>query len=153
MEESENLITLQGKLQLEEELHRLLTIELPALEASLSSAGDEAQISAEKEQKVFTENRVSSIQGKLKNAAVVDPAKINSDSVVFGSTVILENENRETLTLKIVGVDEANIRKDKISVRSHLAKLLMGKKNNDVVELNTPKGQMKYTVVELKFGD
>jgi transcription elongation factor GreA len=158
MANSEDLITTQGKALLEIELKRLTEIEVPRLEAEFSSLANEADPTlkstgeaAVRDQKLFLESRISEVSRKISQSSITDPKSILSDSVVFGATVILENVDREALTLKIVGVDEANIRKDKISVESRLAKVLLGKKLKDVVELDMPQGKIKYTIVELKF--
>ena len=152
-------MTPAGKLALEEELKRLKTIERPRIVEAIAEArahGDlkeNAEYHAAKEQQSFTEGRIMEIEGKLGLADVIDPAALNQDGrVVFGVTVEIENlDTEERRAYQIVGDDEADFKLNKISFNSPIAKGLMGKREGDEVKIITPKGEVEYEIVAVRY--
>jgi transcription elongation factor GreA len=151
-------MTAEGKRLLEEEVKHLTQVERPIIVAAIEHArsmgdlSENADYSAAKERQGFIEGRIQEINAKFARAQVIDPTTIKSDKIVFGATVVLsEEESGNNITYKIVGVDEADIKKNKISITSPLARSLIGKKEGDEVEVNAPKGKINYSVVEIKY--
>lgn len=151
-------MTVKGKAMLEEELKNLLQVERPSVIKAIEEArghgdlSENADYDAAKERQGFVEARISEIQGKLATSETVDPAAIESDRIVFGASVTLEDQDtEETVSYMIVGEDEADVKKGKISVFSPLARSLIGKKQGDIVELKSPKGEKEYEVVKFHF--
>jgi len=98
------------------------------------------------------EGRIAEIQGKLAGVEAIDPATIKSDRIVFGATVeIQDTESDEKATYQIVGVDEADVKKGMISIISPLARAMIGKKQGDLVTVQSPKGDKEYEVISFKF--
>ncbi|NDF14691.1 transcription elongation factor GreA [bacterium] len=151
-------MTVEGKKLLDEELKNLIQVERPKIIAaieharSLGDLSENADYSAAKERQGFIEGRIQEINGKIARAQVIDPTSIQSEKVVFGATVELEEEESgNAITYKIVGQDEADIKKNKISITSPLARSLIGKKEGDEVEVNAPKGKILYSVVKIRY--
>lgn len=146
-------VTVEGKRLLEEELKRLLSVERPAVINAIEVArahGDlkeNAEYAAAKERQSFIEGRIQYINSVVAGAQVIDPSKLNFPHVVFGATVKLEDtDNGQEVTYTIVGVDESDISKNKISIASPLARALISKKTGDEVKLTTPRGTSTYEV-------
>ncbi len=151
-------MTLEGKKALDEELKRLLTVERPAVVKAIEIArghgdlSENADYSAAKERQGFIEGRIQEINGKLARAQIIDPKTIKSDKVLFGATVELEEqESGKDVRYKIVGIDEADIKVNKISVNSPLARALIGKKSGDEVTFQAPKGTVKYDIINVSY--
>jgi transcription elongation factor GreA len=150
-------MTLEGKRLLEEEVKFLTTVERPKIIAAIDHArsmgdlSENADYSAAKERQSFIEGRIQEINGKFARAQIIDPSIIQSDKVVFGAHVKLEDEDGNSIHYQIVGVDEADIKKNKIGITAPLARSLIGKKEGDEVEVIAPKGNIAYTVVEIKY--
>jgi transcription elongation factor GreA len=158
MSEEKVPMTVEGKRLLEEELKHLTQVERPKIIAaieharSLGDLSENADYSAAKERQGFIEGRIQEINGKIARAQVIDPSTIQTDKVVFGATVALEEEDSgNSITYKIVGQDEADIKKNKISITSPLARSLIGKKEGEEVEVNAPKGKINYSVVKIRY--
>jgi len=153
-------MTVNGERLLKTELHRLKTVDRPAVIRALSdtrSHGDlseNADYDAAKERQGFLEGRISEIESKLANAQVIDPAAIDADGrVVFGAFVELrEAENDDTVTYQIVGDDEADIKHGKISVSSPIARALIGKSEGDTAEVQAPGGAREFEVLAVRYG-
>ncbi len=151
-------MTLNGKRKLEEELKHLLSVERPAVVKAIEIArghgdlSENADYSAAKERQGFIEGRIQEINGKLAMAEVIDIATIKTDSIVFGATVVLrEQESGKKLTYQIVGVDEADIKTGKVGIASPIARALVGKRSGDEVTVNAPKGEVYYEVLEVSY--
>lgn len=151
-------MTVEGEKALREELAHLKGVERPRISAAIAEArelGDlkeNAEYHAAREQQSFAEGRINEIEGKLSNAQVIDITSIGkTGKVLFGVTVVLINldDDRE-MTYKIVGDDEADIKVNKISVNSPIARALIGKEEGDVVVVNTPSGSVEYEIDEVK---
>ncbi len=151
-------MTVAGKRQLEEELKQLMSVERPSVIKAIEVArghgdlSENADYSAAKERQSFIEGRIQEINGKLAAAQVIDPSTIKSDKVVFGATVELEDVDAEkSVTYKIVGVDEADIKNGKVGITSPIARALIGHKEGDEVTVNAPKGKIVYNIVEVRY--
>ena len=147
-------MTIEGGERLREELVNLKNVVRPAISKAIGEArehGDlreNAEYHAAKERQGFTEARIRDIEGKLGDAQVIDVTRIKpTGKVVFGATVTLfDLETDAEVSYKIVGEDEADIKDDKISVMSPLARALIGKAEGDEVRVNTPAGQHEYEI-------
>src|SRR4051812_23073525 len=158
MAEEKYPMTVEGKRKLDEELKQLMTVERPSVIKAIEIArghGDlkeNADYSAAKERQGFIEGRIQDINGKLARAQVIDPSTIKSEKVVFGATVIVEDqESGKKQTYQIVGVDEADIKNGKIGITSPIARALIGKSEGDEVVVHAPKGEIRYDVIEIQY--
>ena len=151
-------MTVEGEKLLREELLELKTIIRPQISEAIKEAREKgdlkenAEYHAAREQQSFAEGRIKDIEGKLSNAQVIDITRMPvSDKVIFGTTVIVADENNNEITYKIVGEDEADLKKDKISVTSPISRALVGKSEGDEVTIKTPSGNIIYEIVEVKY--
>jgi transcription elongation factor GreA len=152
-------MTKKGHDALQAELQHLKTVERPRISAAIAEArahGDlkeNAEYHAAREQQGFVEGRIQDIEGKLSNAQVIDvTAMPRTGKVIFGVTVDIVNvDTDETKTYQIVGDDEADIKNNKISVNSPIARGLIGKEEGDVVGIQTPAGVVEYEIVEVRY--
>ena len=150
-------MTMEGAEALREELQRLKLEARPRVVKAIAEArehGDlkeNAEYHAAKEEQGFIEGRIQEIEGKLSNAQVIDVTKIApSGKVIFGTTVkVIDLEKDESRTYKIVGDDEADLKKNKVSVSSPIARALIGKKEGDVVVVQAPSGAIEYEIEEV----
>ncbi len=152
-------LTVVGADKLREELTELKAVVRPRIVAAISEArahGDlkeNAEYHAAKEQQSFTEGRISDIEGKLSNAQIIDVTAIDAGGkVIFGATVEIENINTEEVVIyQIVGVDEADIKENRISVSSPIARALIGKEVEDVVTVKAPGGDIEYEILSIQY--
>jgi len=152
-------ITEEGLKKMKDELHFLKTKERPSISNQIAEARDKGDLSenaeydAARERQGFIEGRIAELEAKLSNAQIIDPTKLDADGrVVFGATVELEDvESGHTVTYQIVGEDEANIRKGKISVSSPIARALIGKYEGDTVEVQAPAGVRAYEILAVRY--
>lgn len=152
-------ITLHGAELLRQELHRLKTVERPAVIAAIAEArshgdlSENAEYDAAKERQGFIEGRIAEVEGKLGNAQIIDPASLDVDGrVVFAATVEMEDvEQGKSVTYQIVGDDEADLKVGKISLNSPVARALIGKYAGDVVEVQTPGGIREYEILDVRY--
>jgi transcription elongation factor GreA len=150
-------MTVEGESRLRQELDHLKKVDRPRVVAAIAEArahGDlkeNAEYHAAKEQQGFIEGRIAEIEGKLSDAQVIDITKINNTGkVLFGVTVKLYDiDKEEERTYKIVGDDEADIKEQKISVNSPIARGLIGKCVGDEVSVDTPGGGVNYEILEV----
>ena len=151
-------MTVEGAEKLRKELDNLKKVERPRIVAAIAEArehGDlkeNAEYHAAREQQSFAEGRIQEIEGKLGNAQIIDVTKMPAgDKVIFGSTVnIINLDNDETLTYKIVGDDESDVKSNKISYQSPIARALIGKEIGDIVVVRTPSGDVEYEIDDVK---
>ncbi len=147
-------MTLEGSERLREELSHLKSVLRPQIIKAIATArehGDlkeNAEYHAAKEQQSFAEGRIKEIEGKLADAQIIDVTKIkHTGKVVFGSTVTLvEVESGGEKRYKIVGEDEADLKQNKISVMSPIARALVGKSEGDTVAVKAPNGSIEYEI-------
>ena len=152
-------ITIKGLNKLKEELIYLKEKKRPEIVAAIAEArshGDlkeNAEYHAAKEQQSHNEGRVQEINDIIARANVIDVTKLSNDGkIIFGSTVYLENlDTREKLEYKIVGKDEADLKKKIIYYKSPIGKGLIGKIKNDLVEINTPAGLKNFEIKDVKY--
>lgn len=151
-------MTVQGARALEEELLFLSKTERPRLSQAIGEArelGDlkeNAEYHAAREEQGMVEARIRDIEGRLQNSVVIDVTTIaHTGKVIFGTTVDLENtETGEQVTYQIVGEDEADIKKGKLSASAPIARAIIGKEEGDTVVVKTPSGTVEYEIVEVK---
>ena len=152
-------ITLRGAELLREELKRLKTVERPSVVAAIAEArshgdlSENAEYDAAKERQGFIEGRIAEVERKLANAQIIDPAALDADGrVVFGATVDLEDmDSGQKVSYQIVGDDEADLKQNKISLNSPVARSLIGKFAGDVVEVQTPGGRREYEILDVRY--
>jgi transcription elongation factor GreA len=153
-------MTIEGAARLKAELHRLKTVERPAVIQALAEArshgdlSENADYDAAKERQGFIEGRISDLESKLAHAQVINPADLDAEGrVVFGATVEVEDlDSGERSTYQIVGDDEADIKESKISVNSPIARALIGKSEGDTAEVQAPGGLRSYEIVAVRYG-
>ena len=151
-------MTVEGEKALRDELQRLKTVDRPRVIAAIAEArehGDlkeNAEYHAAREQQGFIEGRIQDIEGKLSNAQVIDIKTIpHSGKVLFGTTVrIINTDTEEEVEYKIVGDDEADIKQNRISVSSPIARALIGKEEGDVVLVKIPSGSVEFEIDEVR---
>jgi transcription elongation factor GreA len=152
-------VTPEGQKVLQEELDFLKKVERPRIIEAIKTArelGDlkeNAEYHEAKREQSHIEGRIQYLEGTLSNCQVIDVTKLNATGrVVFGCTVTIMNlSNEEEVTYKLVGEDEADIRKNKLSVSSPIAHALIGKEEGDEVTVQTPSGLLKYEIIEVKY--
>ena len=152
-------ITVSGLEKLKEELIFLKEKKRPEIVAAIAEArshGDlkeNAEYHAAKEQQSHNEGRVQEIEDLIARANVIDITKINNNGkVIFGSTVYLQNlDTNEKTEYKLVGKDEADLKKKLIFFQSPIGKGLIGKNKNDLVEILTPAGIKNFEIIDVKY--
>ncbi|GAB2198681.1 transcription elongation factor GreA [Sessilibacter sp. MAH4] len=152
-------MTVEGAKALEVELEQLKKVDRPRIVAAIAEArehGDlkeNAEYHAAREQQGFCEGRIQEIEAKLSNAQIIDISKLPaSDKVIFGVTVdIINTDNDAVTTYKIVGDDEADVKANKISVNSPIARGLIGKEVGDIVAIRTPGGVVEYEIEDVRY--
>ena len=152
-------ITVNGLKSLKTELENLKNIQRPKVVEAISEArshGDlkeNAEYHAAKEDQSHNEGRINEINDIIARANVIDVTKINNDGkIIFGSTVFLENlDNGEKINYKIVGKDEADLKKKLIYFMSPIGKGIIGKNKGDLVEINTPAGTKNFEIKDVKY--
>lgn len=151
-------ITKEGFEDLQTELKDLISKQRPKIIEDISEArahGDlkeNAEYHAAKEKQGWIETRIQHINYLIANSEIVDIKTISSDQIRFGATVTYENiETEEQTTWKIVGEEEADFKLKKISIKSPIAKALLGKEEGDDVLINVPKGKIEVEITEVKY--
>lgn len=149
-------ITTEGFAALKKELERLKTVERPenikAIEVARAHGdlSENAEYHAAKERQSFLEGRIGEISYKIGNAKVIDPASVPKDVVRFASRVLVENlDSEQEVEYMIVGPDEADIKKGKISVSSPLGSSLIGKQPGDEAIVQAPGGKRVYEIIDI----
>ncbi len=151
-------MTVKGEKAMRDELEHLKKEVRPKIVQAIAEArehGDlkeNAEYHAAREQQGFCEGRVQEIEAKLSNAQVIDISTLPvTGKIIFGVTVDLINvETDEEITYKIVGEDESDIKNNKISVTSPIARALIGKEEGDVAVVNAPGGEIEYEIDKVK---
>ena len=151
-------MTEAGYKNLQDELKKLVNKERPAIIAAITEArghgdlSENAEYQYAKEQQSLIESKISELENTIAQAEIIDILKLSGKEIKFGATVkIKDNETGEQSTYQIVGEYESDIENKKISINSPMARGLIGKSKNDVVEINSPKGIKLYTVISVKF--
>jgi transcription elongation factor GreA len=149
-------ITREGYESLKLELQNLKTIDRPQVIKAIEEArahgdlSENAEYDAAKERQAFIENRVNELTYKLGNADIIDSQNLPKDRAVFASRVFLENvDTGEGVEYQLVGPDESDIGKGRISVASPLGKAIIGRQPGDEIVLQAPGGKRIYELVEI----
>ena len=151
-------MTLRGAERLRVELKQLKSEARPNVIKAIAEArahgdlSENAEYHAAREQQSFIEGRINDIENRLSNSEVIDVTKLTaSGRVVFGSTIELEDQDRNKVVYQLVGDDEANIKQGLLSVSSPIARALIGKSEGDVVDVTVPGGTRSYEIVSVKY--
>jgi len=151
-------MTIEGEKALQDELQQLKSVDRPRIIKAIAEArehGDlkeNAEYHAAREQQSFAEGRIAEIEGKLSHAQVIDIKTLpRTGKVIFGTTVTLFNiETNEETRYRIVGEDEADIKSQRISVTSPIARAIMGKEEGEEVAVKTPGGTVEYEISQVQ---
>lgn len=151
-------MTARGFSRLQEELKHLKTVERIAVIKAISEAralgdlSENAEYHAARERQGFIEGRIAELEAKLSLAEIIDVAKLSGNTVRFGASVkLIDEETEEQSVYQIVGVDEADIKEGLLSISAPLARSLIGKKAGDSVEVHTPGGSRTYEIISVEF--
>jgi transcription elongation factor GreA len=151
-------MTGEGFQALHAELKTLKSEERPAVIAAISEArshgdlSENAEYHAAKDRQSFIEGRIAELEDKLARADVIDTSKLQGKTVKFGATVkVTDEDTGETFTYKIVGEDEANVAKKKISISSPIARAMIGKEKGDTAEVSAPSGAKSFEIVSVDW--
>ena len=153
------IMTKKGNDALREELKLLKSVERGKIIKAIAKArefGDlkeNAEYHAAKEKQSFIEGRINEVESRLSNAEIIDIRLLDvKDKVVFGSTIELENISVSTIVkYRIVGEDEANVEDGMISYKAPIARAIIGKNLNDVIEFDSAKGQEIYKIQKIEY--
>ena len=152
-------MTTQGHQALQAELKRRTHEDRPRIVNDISEArahgdlSENAEYHAAKEQQSLNEGRISELEDVLGRAEVIDVAKMSGDTIKFGATVqLVDEDTEEEKRYQIVGDQEADVSAGKISISSPIARALIGKEEGDSVEVAAPGGARSYEVVEIRYG-
>ena len=151
-------MTVEGAKRLKAELHRLKTVDRPAVIAAIAEArshgdlSENADYDAAKERQGFIEGRSRDIESILAQADIIDPAKLSGSKVVFGATVKLTDvDSGDEVTYTVVGDHEADIRAGRIAISAPLARAMIGRERGESVSLKTGKGTREYEISDVRF--
>lgn len=151
-------ITATGYAKMEAELKHLKAVERPAVIQAISEArahgdlSENAEYHAAKEKQSFIEGRIAELESKVSRAEVIDIKSLQSDTIKFGATVkVLDEDSEEEHTYQIVSEYEADLKAGLISLTAPIARALIGKKKGDMVEVHTPKGVKSYEVLSVSY--
>jgi transcription elongation factor GreA len=149
-------MTRRGHERLKAEMERLKSVERPAISKAIGEArahgdlSENAEYHAAREKQGMIEARIKDLEGKLATAEVIDPPT-SGDRITFGSTVRLEDEEGKAIAYWIVGSEEAEPPRGRISVLAPLARTLIGKKVGDTVTAQLPAGKKTFDILEANF--
>ena len=151
-------MTANGYDNLQKELKKLLNEERPNIIEAIAEArshgdlSENAEYQYAKEHQSLIEGKIADLESAVSRAEVIDVKSLEGDDIKFGATVEIEDDDTgESVTYQIVGEYESDIKNNKLSVNSPLAKGLINKVIDDVVEINSPKGQKSYTIKSVKY--
>jgi len=150
-------ITHQGAKKMEEELKQLKHMRPEVIQAIATAReqgdlSENAEYHAAREKQGFIEGRIAELENKISRADIIDFANLNNDTITFGATVeLLDEDTNEKKSFSIVGEYESDISKGLISNVSPLAEELIGKRVGDIVEVTTPKGLVSYEILSIKY--
>ena len=151
-------MTIEGYRSLEAELQRLKSEERPRIIHAIAEArahgdlSENAEYHAAKEAQGLNEARVADLEDRISRAVIVDTSKLSGDTVKFGATVTLVDEDTdEKVKYQIVGDFEASVKDGKVSISSPIARALIGKAKGDTAEVTTPRGARSYEVLKIEW--
>ncbi len=149
-------VTEEGLKKLKEELDYLMNVERPAMSKLIAEARDKGDLAenaeyiAAKEAQGMLEMKISKLQDMLVNTRIIDESKIDTSKIQILNKVKIKNKlNNKIMEYTIVSESEANLKKNKISFNTPIAKGLIGKKVGDIVEINVPSGVIPYEIIEI----
>lgn len=151
-------ITSDGYARLKDELDHLKQVQRPAVIEAIAEArghgdlSENAEYDAAKDRQGYIEGRIRELETKIATSEVIDISRLSGDRVTFGATVrLLDGVSDAEVTYQIVGVDEADLAKGRISVRSPMARALIGRRPGDEVTLVAPGGKREFEILEVGF--
>ncbi|MDJ0609594.1 MAG: transcription elongation factor GreA [Kiloniellales bacterium] len=151
-------MTAQGWASLEEELKHLKSVARPEVIRAIAEAREHGDLSenaeyhAARERQSFIEGRVAELEDKMARAEVIDIATLSGDTVKFGATVTLVDEDTdEKIRYQLVGELEADVKGGRLAITAPLARAIIGKQVGDSVEVNTPKGEKSYEILKVAY--
>lgn len=151
-------LTEQGLNKLKKELDKLVNVDRPNISKQIAEARDKGDLSenaeydAAKEAQGLLEMRISKLQETIRNARVIDPTQIDTETVQILNIVKLKNlNNNSEMEYTIVSESEANLKEKKISVNTPIAKGILGKKVGDVVEVQVPNGKVSFEIINISI--
>lgn len=151
-------MTAGGYQKIQDEIKQLKSVERPAVIKMIAEAREHGDLSenaeyhAAKERQSFIEGRMLELEDMISRAEVIDASKLSGDSVKFGASVtVVDEDTEEERTYQIVGDMEADLKQGRISISSPIARALIGKKVGDTVEVATPGGGRSYEILAIKF--
>lgn len=151
-------VTAAGYAALNDELKDLKSNQRPEVIRAIAEAREHGDLSenaeyhSARERQSFIEGRIKELEGLISRADVIDPTKLSGDTIKFGATITVADEDTdEEASYQIVGETEADIAKGKLNIRSPLARALIGKEAGDSVEVMTPGGGKSYEILSVKF--
>ena len=149
-------MTTAGYGALKKQVRQLKEVERPDVIRAIQEArahGDiteNAEFEAAKERQAFVEGKIGELEHKIAYAEVIDPSTVNTDRVMFGCTVVLENlSTGEEVRYQLVGSDESDVRQGRISISSPLGRAMIGKEVGDRVVVRAPAGERRYELIEI----
>lgn len=153
-----NYMTEEGYNKILEEIHYMETVKRPEISAQIAEARDKGDLSenaeydAAKEAQGIMEAKLSQLKGLVANARLIDPSKVQTDTVQILNKVTIKNTaNKAVMTYTLVSESESNLKEGKIAVNTPIAQGLMGKKVGDVAEIKVPSGVMSFEIVEISI--
>lgn len=152
-------MTAPGLASLEEELRNLKAQERPAIIRAIAEArshgdlSENAEYHAARERQSFVEGRIAELEEIISAAEVIDPATLSGDTVKFGATIhLIDEDTEQEVCYQIVGMHEADIKQSRLSVTSPLAKALIAKRVGDTVAVPAPGGDRSYEILKITYG-
>ena len=151
-------MTSEGYSKLQDELKKLTSEDRPNIIAAIAEArghgdlSENAEYQYAKEQQSLIEGRISDLESTISRAEVIDIKSMTGEDIKFGATIEIEDDDTGTIhNYQIVGEYESDIENKKLSIISPLARGLIGKSKDDIVEINSPKGMKSYTIISVKY--
>ena len=151
-------MTAEGFERMESELKHLKNTERPAIIKAIAEAREHGDLSenaeyhAARERQSFIEGRVAELEDRISRAQVIDPATLDGDTVKFGATVtVVDEETDEETSYQLVGEVEADVKQGRLAITSPMARALIGKAVGDSVEVMTPKGTKAYEILKVDY--
>ncbi len=151
-------MTQEGYTKLQNELNKLVKNDRPAIIAAISEArshgdlSENAEYQYAKEQQSLIEGKIAELESTIAQAEIIDVSNLSGSEIKFGAKIkIKDEETEEEYDYQIVGEYESDIKNKKLSINSPLARGLIGKNKNDIVEINSPKGMKSYNILSVKY--
>ncbi|MHA7777130.1 transcription elongation factor GreA [Roseibium sp. M-1] len=151
-------MTSAGYKMLQDELKERTAVERPRIVEAISEArahgdlSENAEYHAAKEAQSLNEGRIAELEDKLSRAEVIDVTKLSGDIIKFGATVtLIDEDTEEEKKYTIVGDVESDVKQNKVSISSPIARALIGKTTGDSVEVSAPGGARSYEIVDVRF--